>query len=211
MGPAPKKIPPEKRPFKGEDPETVQKILDGENVPIEVIMAIQENRANEGRPYLVIHPTTYEHDKEKYKDLNINAEEIFKFKRDTIDGYLRGIASLGDEREERLPEICNNVNKALNTDPEEKKKISHELGEWFGDYLLDNGYEAQIDGALLKTMINAAFPPIKKGDEEYTPENLERNLLNSRNVYGQYVGLRDTRKYTLQSVLGNGDRIMFYG
>lgn len=72
-------------------------------------------------------------------------------------------------------------------DTEERAELKQEVGQWFADYLDDNGYAIQISPPLIKYMIRTAFPPIaKRGIESATPENLEKMVLRYIRVVSNF-------------------------
>jgi hypothetical protein len=207
FGKKPKKLPPELRPLTGEDDEIVNKILRGEYVDPLTVNQLNWARMERGDPLLVVHPKPYSEDREHLAELKHRAVDDFRSRQEHLEELLSKFSDPSFKA--NLPEMCNKVNSSLTANPETIDEVHRELGQWFGDYLLNNGYQAHFTSTLIKEMILAAFPPITAGD--IRPDNVEETLLKLRFIYNEYLRLKGDRTYTRQSVLGNGAQMGVYG
>lgn len=64
-------------------------------------------------------------------------------------------------------------------------KTANDLGQWMGQYLLDNGYTPHTTSVMMKQMFMASFPPL--WEEGVNEENLEPYLLKTRKVLARYA------------------------
>lgn len=132
----PKPRPAELRALRGEDKEMVEKALRGEWIPAAELEAINEHRFQNGQPYLLIHPRSYEDEKDDLHALRRRAKEDFLFHSEMAKKYLHDIKTVDD-----LGPLCNQVNASLiGSDENEVDQINQEMGEWFKDYLVGSGY-----------------------------------------------------------------------
>ena len=132
----PKPRPAELKPLRGEDKEMVEKALRGEWIPAEELDAINEKRFENGQPYLIIHPRSYEDEKEQLPLLRSRAKKDFLYFQSKTKEYLHTINARDD-----VPALCNRVNEGMRaSDPDEVNAIKQEMGKWFTDYLADSGY-----------------------------------------------------------------------
>jgi hypothetical protein len=131
-----KPLPKELRPLKGEDADLVEKALHGEWIPLEELESINDQRFRNGQPYLLIRPRKYQDEKDELPLLRKRAKEDFLFQQTRLKAYLHEINTTDD-----LKSLCEQVNSSMRSGvPTEVEEINHDVGEWFKDYLVDNGY-----------------------------------------------------------------------
>ena len=197
-----------RRPIRDEDSVLVERALNGEWVDPSFLAELNYSRAMDGLPVLVPKVKTYEEDKEALDDLRKHAHEGFLARREINDELLNKLHS--PEMQSQLPELCGKFNLSLQGDAQAVDETYQALGQWFADYLRDNGYHAQTRPLVVKQLILSAFPTITEGDE-LTPENLEEALINERGLANHYLDLGATSKMGLVRLLGeHGNQIGFY-
>ena len=198
--PEPPKEPAYKRVMKGEEADIVERALRGSWISQEALTAINDQRETKHQPYLYIHPRPYAEEKDQLALVRKEAQTDFQFALRRTDGILGAIARGQPQRP--LDEACKQANKALAANSEEANQINTEVGQWFADYLSDNGYYAHTNPGMIKEMIMNAFPTITQ-QPELDPENLEQVLLNMRRLYAQHAELAKPR-WNYSSILGTG-------
>ena len=94
---------------------------------------------------------------------------------------------------------------------QQQEEAQHDLGQWIGEYLADNGYNPHTNPVLIKQMILTAFPTITR-EKEVTPENIEESLLRQSSIMGNYVSITDRQKlrYSLPGILKSQPAQNFY-
>eukprot|EP00957_Ditylum_brightwellii_P165844 12626693-Ditylum_brightwellii.AAC.1 len=110
-----------------------------------------------GKPMLVPNVKKYEEEKDLIGNLRSHAKDSFRSRLATFDCLIAQITGADPEKE--LSEICVLYNAAIYSDEKLMKENSCNLGQWFSDYLMDNGYHPHISSFLIKEMIISAFPP----------------------------------------------------
>jgi hypothetical protein len=93
-----------------------------------------------------------------------------------------------------VTKYSENVNKSLSADPGSIHIVHKELGQWFGDYLKDNGYQAHAMITLIKEMVLVTFPPVFK--DPISPENAESALLQLQFIQQEYLKVKEDCQYT---------------
>ncbi|KAL7425971.1 hypothetical protein ACHAXM_000249 [Skeletonema potamos] len=133
------KPPPQKRIFKGEDEEIVQKMLSGSYVDPELALEIAKHRALNGKPTVVPRVRPYAEDKETLDKLAKEASAAFEFRREVADRILAGLASgkkdpqhLDFTRAE-LAQFLNTVSRGDNQDQALIDQAASDLGVWMGE------------------------------------------------------------------------------
>jgi len=193
MGKQSPKPPAQKRIFKGEDEEIVQKMLSGSYVDPELTLEIAKHRAMNGMPTVVPRVRPYGEEKETLGKLAKDASATFEFRRELADRILAGLASGKDDPEnlefskEELVQFLNTVSRGDNQDQELIHQATTDLGVWMGDYLEDNGYSPHTASVLMKQMFMTAFPRLTDDGPELTEENLEEYLIRNRRVMNSYA------------------------
>ena len=106
---------------------------------------INEQRFRNGEPYLLIHPRAYEDEKAELPVLRKRAKKDFLFHQNKSKEYLHEVNTTED-----LASLCNQINASMNAaDPNEVESINREMGEWFIDYLVDNGYTVSTEVIIM--------------------------------------------------------------
>ncbi len=133
------KPPPQKRIFKGEDEEIVQKMLSGSYIDPELALEIAKHRAMSGKPMVVPRVRPYAEDKETLDKLAKEASAAFEFRRELADRILAGLAS-GKKDPENLDftkaELAQFLNTVSRGDNQDQALIDHaasDLGVWMGE------------------------------------------------------------------------------
>ena len=189
MGKQKPKPPLGKRKLPGEDDELFQKILDGDVVDPELAFEINRDRGLHGKPAITPRIKTYEEEKDHLDLLAKGAGETFKFRLDLYDRVISGLSEMEDDPEhlvfskDELIDVLNSM-KGVNRGVEEE--ASRELGQWFGEYLADNGYTPHTASVLMKQLFISSFPPLTR-DRDFTEDNVMDYLLRSRKVLATHV------------------------
>ena len=191
MGKQKPKVPLAKRKLPGEDDELFQRILDGDIVDPELAFEINKVRGLHGKPSVVPRVKSYEEEKDHLQDLRQGAGDTFKFKLDLYDRVLAGLERPNEEEDpENLVMNKEDLIGVLNTMKGDNhalmEEASSDLGQWFGQYLADNGYTPHTTSVLLKQLFMSSFPPLGR-DEEFTEDNVEEYLLKTRKVLSRHV------------------------
>ena len=208
FGPVLPQLPSSKRPLDGEDTEAVEKALRGSFIAADELFMINRQRALDGNSFVIPKVKSFEEDKEDLKKLSKHAIETFEFRKDFFDRILAKIAEGNDETD--TSKFCDLLNTEFAADNEVVREATNDLGKWVGDYFRDAGYQPHTSSLLLKQMVLSAFPVIMT-DKEYTPENIQGTLLQSRRVMNEYMDVQDRKeRYTISKVLGNGGTQQFY-
>ena len=134
FGRAPKVVPAETKALKFEDEDLVNRALAGELIAIEDFEKLNDARRVKGKPYLIVHPGSYEADKSRLEQLREQAKDDFVFEMNLMDEYIKTLNETED-----VEGLIESVNKSYEVDPELVKKSNAELGQWFADYLQDAG------------------------------------------------------------------------
>jgi len=200
----PKPRPAERRPLRGEDKEMVEKALRGEWIPADALEEINDHRFRNGQPYLIVHPRSYQEDKAELHVLRKRAKKDFGYHQLKTREYLHGVNTADD-----LGSVCEKINASMQaSDPDEVQTTNQEIGQWVMDYLVDSGYSPHLSSLLIKQAIMSAFPVLSPdiAEEGYTPENIERSLLQLEKVYtnlSELEGFDEPKNMTLVKVLNN--------
>jgi hypothetical protein len=206
LGRVKEKPPKSKRPLSGEDQALVEKALNGEFIPPEDLWVINRTEALE-RTSMIIPKVKPYNEEATLGELLENAGETYEFRK-MIDRMLFEIGN--PKREKDLVEICELLNTALAGRQEDMDESREALGQWVGEYLMENGYEPHLSSVLIKTMMLSAFPTIRK-EPGYTPENVEESLLRSRHVLNQYLDVYQKQsKYSVASTFAGVGAQRFY-
>ena len=83
--------------------------------------------------------------------------------------------------------MADQVN-ALSKHSESTLQAKKEVGEYFADYLMDNGYHPGESATLIQQMIKSSFPTITKSGR-VTAENVENRLLTIAKLMNRYIEL----------------------
>ena len=134
FGKPPKVVPAETKALKFEDEDLINKALAGELIAVEDFEKLNEVRQAKGKPYLIVHPGTYEGDKHRLDQLRKQAKDDYVFEIKLMDDYIKRLNDAED-----VQGLIDSVNKAYDADPELVKQANTDLGQWFADYLQDAG------------------------------------------------------------------------
>ena len=133
---------------------------------------------------ILAHFGTYENDLRNGTLENLSRQPILA---DYLEFQKSAERIVARTKREGAESVLRLIQKGHDVDPAEKETIKREVGEWFADYIVDNGYAIQISPQLIKHMIRTAFPPISKGGlEQCTPETLEKTVLRAMRVLAQF-------------------------
>ena len=204
------KPPPSKRALPHEDAEFVEQALKGEFVDPHTLYLFNMHRLKEGKSLIVPRVKPYSEEKDNMDSLYSHATETFKQRRDMGDRILTALQDPSNEK--GTEEFCSLLNNAMYRNQEAAiEEATNDLGKWIGDYLEDTGYNPHTQSLVIKQMILSAFPPINR-DKEYTPENMEEALLRTRQIFNQYLQLKENkeRNWTWRQALGKGQSAVFY-
>ena len=163
-----------------QEEEYIQKALRGEYVPARVIQILNMNRLERGEKYIINHCGSYDDDKERLKQLCSDTKKDLKILRHNIRHYLSRI----NNKDPSIPRTIHALNHGF---PDEMQRQHKEIGEWFGDYLKDNGYMGMTPVQNIKMMIIKSFPAIHNQGEELTPQNFEEACLNLNRLYNRHL------------------------
>ena len=144
----------------------------------------------------------YSEEKDSLHQIAQHAGKSFKFRKELRTLILQKLAS--DPEGKDLEEICEllNISEGKVDGTAEKEESIHDMGQWIGEYLDDNGYNPHVNPILIKQMVMTAFPTVSK-DKEITPQNLEESLLRIGSIMSHYVTIADKQKsrYSLPGIL----------
>jgi len=206
MGRPKPKPPLAQRKLPDEDDELFTKIIDGQVVDPELAFQINHHRGLLGKPSIVPRVKPYDEEKDHLNDISAGASETFKFRMDLHDRVLAGLSEAGEGHDpEQLvfskEELVGILNTMRGDDQAVIDKASSDLGQWFGSYLADNGYNPHVTSVLVKQMFMASFPPLMR-EKELNEENVEEYLLRSRRVMSRYVD-QDVKNSTTKAYAAN--------
>lgn len=128
-----------------EEEKYIQKALIGEYVPARVIHVINVKRLERGEKYIVNHVGTYENDKDRLDKIVRDGKKDIKVMDHNIRNILKRVNDGSFDK--KLIYALNNAY------PDEMQNLHHDIGEWFGDYMKDNGYIGANPVQNLKLMI----------------------------------------------------------
>ena len=139
-----------------------------------------DDRYQKGLPFIVPVVKPYSDDKECLTFYKKQALEDFRFAMALQARYLANL-----DTPEHRQEVADRLTK-VTPSKEDQAKNAADMGAWFGEYMLDNGYF--LDGGritLMKQMIMEAFPPINK-DGEFNEQNMEAMVLKYMKLMNDY-------------------------
>ena len=117
----------------------------GEYVPARVIHVINVKRLERGEKYIVNHVGTYENDKDRLDKIVRDGKKDIKVMDHNVRNILKRVNDGSFDK--KLIYALNNAY------PDEMQNLHREIGEWFGDYMKDNGYIGANPVQNLKLMI----------------------------------------------------------
>jgi len=204
MGKQKPKPPLAQRKLPSEDKELFQKIIDGDIVDPELAFQINQDRGLHGKPSIVPRVKQYDEEKDHLDDISRDAAESFQFRIGLYDRVLAGLEKAEHDPENLIFDKKELVQilKTLKGDNQSLiDQSSSDLGQWMGHYLKDNGYSPHTTSILMKQMFMTSFPPLTR-DEEFTEENVEEYLLNTRKVMSRYVE-QETKNSVTKTLASN--------
>lgn len=166
----------------GTDEELVRRAEAGEWIPAKELDRINTDRMNRGEMFLKLRYGKYENDKDYLGKLKKRAAADFTLFKEECSEWLTEMKEGG--REGRA-EIVKQVLHAR-PPPEFIKQSKKELGEWFTDYLEDNGWWLENDPTAMKMMIMNAFPRLVR---DLNADNIEVSTLLILKVMNQHINL----------------------
>ena len=128
-----------------EEEKYIQKALMGEYIPARVIQVINMKRLERGEKYIINHVGTYEKDKDRLNEIVRDGKKDIKVMDHNVRNILKRVNDGSFDK--KLIYALNNPF------PEEMQNLHHDIGEWFGDYMKDNGYIGANPVRNLKLMI----------------------------------------------------------
>ena len=196
------KPPLAQRNLPGEDDELFQKILDGDVVDPEMAWLINRDRGLHNKPAIVPRVKTYDEEKDHLSDIPKGAGDTYRYRIDICDRILAELVKedSGKETIFNKVELVHLIKTLRGENEPLMEKASSELGQWMGQYLLDNGYSPHTTSVMVKQMFLASFPPLVSAPgNEVDEENVEDYLLKARKVYSRYAKLDE--EYTAKKAL----------
>ena len=176
-----------------------ERMKNGDFIPANVLNEINYKRIQQQKPLLIPQVGTYEEDKDRLSDIRKQAKDEF--------AYLshRSHVLLSKMNDPEMPKIAENISYAYNT----LESNHDEIGQWFGEYMRDNGYIGPQSAQAIKLMITKAFPKLYPGGQ-MNVDNFEQVLVNTERVFNHYIGgeIKQKEKYGLMSIFkSNGRRL----
>lgn len=188
--------------FQGEIDETeyqdeIEKASRGEWVSAPTLQMINKSRILRGEQPVVAHYGKYDKDA-PYLEKKTKEEVLADYMctRFSLEHAAERAKTIGPDAMMEDFKLFHSISS------EEKETVKQELGDWFTDYLLDNGYHMQVPPQLMKYAIRSAFPPIYKGGlQNMQPEDLEEHPLNLMRVLNHFKILEEADVGIKQSKL----------
>lgn len=181
----------------------------GEWIHPEVLWSLNRGRIVNKETPILIHPKSFEEEKDHLPELAQNAFEDFSYRKERVEHYLRILAE--SENPDEASAVCKLINAQYSAKESGKQRVNKEIGQWFVDYLRYNGYRPHASPTLIKELIMIAFPPISK-DEDVTPGNVEHTLLNAQRVFNKYMQDQvESSPYTLTKIYSSNGNFNVYG
>merc|ERR1711871_1156587 len=184
----------DKRFSKVQPPPSAAKSADDEEAiaywpSAEARAAEQEKAMTEGKHWEALSYGKYATDKPYMPALKKRAHHDLDFFQDYCKQFLDGLASGKEDRQE----VFDAFQKSK-TEGTAAAKAKKELGEWFADYLVDNGYMPDDNPTLFKQLIASAFPPLLEGGiEKFTPDHFEIVMLRFLKLIRTHAYIDDHR------------------
>eukprot|EP00978_Attheya_sp_CCMP212_P008105 scaffold18862_cov55-Attheya_sp.AAC.4 len=102
-----------------------------------------------------------------------------------------------------MPQFVENYNAAI---IQSMGDVHQDIGQWFGDYLKDNGYVGSLSPQALKMLILKPFPVIYQ--DSLRPEHFEQALINTESVFNHYLkhDIEEEPVYGLQKLFRSPGR-----
>jgi hypothetical protein len=163
-----------------DDTDQVEKVMKGDWVPAKLLAELNADRFNAGVPFLLPPVRSYTDDKGKLCNLYRNAREDFEYQHFRQYYYL----SLQHTPEHKR-DVVEHLNQSIPSKDVQKERADA-MGQWFADYMDENGYF--LDGGqvnLMKQMIMHAFPVINR-DGEVNEKNIEQTTLRFAAVTNEF-------------------------
>lgn len=127
-----------------QDTDQVDQVMKGDWVPAKLLAELNADRYNAGLPFLLPPVRSYQDDKDKLCNLYRHAREDFEYQHFRQYYYL----SLQDTPE-RKRDLVEHLSKSV-PPKEVQKERAAAMGEWFADYMDENGYF--LDGGQINLL-----------------------------------------------------------
>lgn len=180
----------------GSDEDLIKRAEAGEWIPSAELDRINEDRMKKGLPFLMLKYGKYENDKDFLGKLKKRAAKDFKHYQDECAKWLQEMRDAGPEGREEMVKMMLNSRPS----PDFIKQQKKELGEWFTDYLMDNGYWIENDPTPMKMMIMGAFPRLVR---DINADNLEIGTLLMMKVMNNHMTLANATEGTVTGLLAS--------
>jgi hypothetical protein len=170
------------------DEELIKRAEAGEWIPAKELDRINMDRFNKGEKFLRIPYGSYAKDAPFLGKLRKRARTDFMFFKEETEQWI-------DQMKE--PAAREAAIKSLKESRPPQDYVDHqkkELGEWFADYLTDNGYMVENDPTPFKMMIMNAFPPLPK---DPTADTLVLFMTKTLKVMNTHIQLGEAEKSSL--------------
>ncbi|KAL3908637.1 MAG: hypothetical protein SGARI_002970 [Bacillariaceae sp.] len=168
------------KPIDCEYEDLIDRIKQGQWIPPKQLAKFVNDRYEKGLPFVVPAVKPYSEDKECLPFYKKQALEDFRFAMKLQARYLANL-----DTPEHRREVAERLTKVTPSKDDQAKNAA-DMGAWFGEYMLDNGYFQ--DGGritLMKQMIMEAFPPMNKTGD-FTEENMEIMVLRYMKLMNEY-------------------------
>ena len=120
----------------GTDDELAKRAESGQWIPAADLARINEARMTAGQPFLKLPVGKYKDDADYLGKLKKRAVSEFAFQKKDVSEWTAKMNGMSREELQGMVEAW----KASSPDEAYQKARAKELGEWFADYLLDNGW-----------------------------------------------------------------------
>jgi hypothetical protein len=152
------------------------KLEKGEFVPSKDLWTVNIKRLEKGEPFLYTQVGKY-----SPSDAISLPKEEYMYLRDLAQQRLLII----HQQPESKQQLINAFNALHMVDKDKAKLTNDELGAWFSDYLVDNGYFPGEQAPILKSMFMASFP--KLSSKDVTAENIESRFVRIAKLMNDYM------------------------
>lgn len=159
------------------------KISTGEYVPVTDLFRVNLARADRGENFLMSSYGKYSEEAEN-KDKRVSLNEL-KVLLEMAEERLMLVNQKPEAREMLAPQV-----NSMFKDQDATLRVKQEMGEWIGDYMLDNGYHPGEASILFKHIVRKAFPTVTKHGV-VTPDNMEARLLAIMRLLNNLIQVED--------------------
>ena len=170
-----------------DEAHVIQKLDLGQYVPSDILFRVNMQRIDRGDPILFTSYGNYKDDEDFLEIEHENMLNEYTIIRSLASKQLHNLKHHPDMRDAAAASI-----NALWDNEEETLRTKHEMGEWFTDYMVNNGYHPGEAATLMKHMIMTSFPPLTKGGGKVSPENIEGRLLRIVKLCNHFMDMEDS-------------------